>query len=268
MPHSPEPEQPRDVQLYLVRHPDLAAEHRDRSAEDRDARADGHDVEARARDERSTARDSRAVARELSADGRIHVGGAADRLAALRDRRSGAGDRHQSAHDREAARDDRSFAASDRQTAWTDELTGAYRREIGICLLEREVARAQRTSQPFTLAFIDVDNLKATNDTLGHAAGDARLRDTASSIHAHLRSYDLIVRLGGDEFVCGLLDVTLDEAAKRFRLVNTYLAEAHPGSSITPGLAELHPDDALQDLIARADAAMYAERKRLRASGA
>lgn len=267
MPQSPEPDQARDVQLHLVRHPDLAAEHRDRSADDRDARADAHDTESSARDERSTARDARAVTREQSAGGRTDAGAAADRLAALRDRCSGAGDRNQSAHDREAARADRSSAASDRQNAWTDELTGAYRREIGICLLEREITIAQRTNQAFSLAFVDVDNLKATNDRHGHAAGDARLRATASSIQAHLRSYDIIVRLGGDEFVCGLLDVTLDEAAKRFRLVNAHLAAAHPGSSITPGLAELGPDDALRDVLARADAAMYAERRRIREAG-
>jgi diguanylate cyclase (GGDEF)-like protein len=258
-----EPSRTRNGQLDLVRHPDLAAEHRDHSADDRDARADAHDTESSARDERSTARDARAVTRELAADGQTDAGAAADRLAALRDRYSGAGDRDQSAHDREASRADRDSAANDRQIAWTDELTGAYRREIGICLLEREFARAKRTGQPFTLAFVDVDNLKGTNDTHGHAAGDARLRATAGSIQARLRSYDLVVRVGGDEFLCGLLDVPLDEAAKRFRLVDTDLAAAHPGSSITPGLAELQADDALEDLIARADAAMYAARKRL-----
>lgn len=55
------------------------------------------------------------------------------------------------------------------------------------------------------LAFIDVDNLKAKNDSLGHPAGDKLLRDTADSIRAHLRSYDLLIRFGGDEFLCGLM---------------------------------------------------------------
>ncbi len=141
-----------------------------------------------------------------------------------------------------------------------DELTGAHRREAGIVELEREVARATRTKQPFVLAFVDVDKLKATNGTLGHAVGDQRLRQTVALTRAHLRSYDLIIRIGGDEFLCALLDVTMDQASERFSLVNADLAAAQQGST-TVGLAELQPDDAVKDLIERADEAMYTERR-------
>lgn len=133
--------------------------------------------------------------------------------------------------------------------------------------LERELLRAKRTQQPFALAFVDIDGLKGINDSRGHAAGDKLLCDTASAIRDHLRSYDLIVRFGGDEFLCALLDVTMAEAAKRFSLVNADL-EAEHQASVTVGLAELEADDALADLIARADEAMYGERQRLRAAGA
>ena len=122
--------------------------------------------------------------------------------------------------------------------------------------MEREMARAKRTKQPFTLAFIDIDDLKGTNDSSGHAAGDQRLRETADSIRAHLRSYELIVRFGGDEFLCGMLDVSMADAAKRFSLVNADLATAQR-ACVTAGLAELEADDALEDLIARADEALY-----------
>lgn len=74
--------------------------------------------------------------------------------------------------------------------------------------MERETARAKRTKHPFVLAFVDVDRLKATNDSLGHAAGDHLLRRTVESMRKHLRSYDLIVRFGGDEFVCALVDLS------------------------------------------------------------
>ena len=133
--------------------------------------------------------------------------------------------------------------------------------------LEREIARAKRTKQPFVLAFVDVDDLKGTNDSLGHAAGDRLLCETADSIRAHLRSYDLIIRFGGDEFLCGLADVTLPEAAKRFSLVNADLAANHQ-TSVTAGLAELEANDALKDLIARADEAMYKERQQPGSAGA
>jgi diguanylate cyclase (GGDEF)-like protein len=137
-----------------------------------------------------------------------------------------------------------------------DELTRAHRREAGIVELEREIARARRTEQPLTLGFVDVDDLKETNDSHGHAAGDQLLRGTAASIRAHLRSYDLIIRFGGDEFLCALLGVDAAEATKRFSLMSADLT-ASLQASFTVGLAELGTEDALADLIARADEALY-----------
>ncbi len=72
------------------------------------------------------------------------------------------------------------------------------------------------------------------------------------------------MRFGGDEFVCGLPDVTVTEAKKRFSLVNADLAAQQ--ASISAGLAQMHDNDDLQVLIARADKAMYAERRTLRAA--
>jgi len=239
---------------------DQAGQDRDRTAQDRDLRADAHDEQSEGRDARAQERDERAEARELAADG-IDIAAAADRAAALRDRRGGASDRTQAADDRDAASADRILSAADRATSSIDELTGTYRREAGVGALEREIARATRTKQPFALAFVDVDDLKATNDSRGHAAGDQRLRETADSIRAHVRSDDVIVRFGGDEFLCGLLDVTIEEAAKRFSLVNAELA-ATGRASVSVGLAQFEAGDALQDLIARADDALYTHRRR------
>jgi diguanylate cyclase (GGDEF)-like protein len=140
-------------------------------------------------------------------------------------------------------------------------------REAGIEELERDIARARRTNQPFTLVFADVIGLKDTNDSLGHAAGDQLLRETSDSIRTRLRSYDLIVRFGGDEFVCGLLDMTLAEAATRFSLVNADLA-ATQHAALTVGFAELGAGDALSDLIARADDDMYRARQQQRSAPA
>lgn len=241
---------------------DQTAEDRDQTAEDRDQTADAHDEASAARDERADARDQRAEARELAADG-VDRGAAADRAGALRDRQGGASDRTQAADDRAAASADRALSARERETSSIDELTGAYRRDAGMVELERELGRAKRTEQPFVLAFIDVDDLKGTNDSIGHAGGDQLLRATADAIRAHLRAYDLLVRFGGDEFVCGLLDMTITEAVQRFTLVNAQLAATRQ-ASVTAGLAELRADDDLEDLVGRADEALYAERERRR----
>ncbi len=133
--------------------------------------------------------------------------------------------------------------------------------------MRRDLTRANRTKHPFVLAFVDVDNLKATNDSLGHAAGDRRLRQTADSIRRHLRFYDLIIRFGGDEFLCGLVDVTMAVAAERFARVNEDLS-ANQQASVTVGLAQLTAEEPLEELIARADNAMYEKRRQLRSEDA
>jgi diguanylate cyclase (GGDEF)-like protein len=186
-------------------------------------------------------------------------GAAFDREAAVGRREGGARDRTRAADDREAASADRVTSAKDREASSIDELTGAHRRGAGLLELERDITRAKRTNQSFVLAFVDVDGLKVTNDALGHAAGDQVLCQVVDVLRRHLRSYDLIIRFGGDEFVCSLMDLTIAEAAKRFLLIDTDLADSHH-VSVTAGLAELQSDDSVDDLIARADEALYRER--------
>lgn len=234
------------------------ADDRDLNADDRDLRADAHDDESTARDERALARDQRATAREVAA-GTTDGGALADRVAAQRDRQGSVSDRQQAADDRVAASSDRELSATEREASSVDELTGARRREVGMFELEREVARAHRTEEPLSLAFVDVDGLKAINDTSGHAAGDDLLGVVAQAIRTHLRSYDLLVRVGGDEFLCGMSDLSAALAVERFDLVRAQLAEDHQ-ASVTVGIAELEDGDTLSGLVSRADAAMYAQR--------
>ncbi len=237
---------------------------RDRNAEGRDQRAEAHDHESEARDERADARDKRAETRERAA-GEIDAGAVADRAGALRDRRGGASDRTQSADDRVAASADRVASAGDRGAASIDGLTRAYRREAGIVELRREVARARRMKQPLSLAFVDIDSLKQTNDALGHAAGDQVLRETAELIRTYFRTYDLTVRYGGDEFLCALFGMEPADAEERFSRLNAQLKSTRQ-ASVTFGLAALREDDDLEDLVARADAAMYEARQQRRST--
>lgn len=237
----------------------LTIEDRDRVADDRDRTSDAHDRTSEARDHLSDARDARAEDREHQ-EGRFDADAAADRAGARRDRRGSAGDRKNSEDDREAASADRVRAAVERANLVVDGLTGAHQRAPGLAELEREIIKARRTEQPFVLAFLDVDGLKGVNDAHGHAAGDQLLQEVVGAIRGAVREYDLVIRYGGDEFICGLLNINLDDAANRFANTKKDLGGRDVAFSV--GLAELIGDDTLDDVIARADAAMYDERRR------
>lgn len=229
-----------------------AADARDRDAEARDALAD-------ARDERADARDDRAEARDRGKASHSVTGAASDRREAKRDRGGSGGDRQDSGVDREASAEDRQRASAERAELLIDGLTGAHRREAGMLELERSVMEAHRTGKGYVLAFIDVDGLRALNNSLGHAAGDQLLRQVVDTVRGVVREYDLIVRYGGDEFLCGLAGLRLPEATRRFEVANASLAVTQE-AAVTVGLAELTPGESLDQLIARADSEMYATR--------
>ncbi len=87
------------------------------------------------------------------------------------------------------------------EAAWVDELTGLASRRLFVTRLEEEIRRSDRLRMPLTLLLIDVDNLKAINDSGGgHEVGDEALRVVAESLLATCRQTDLPARFGGDEF--------------------------------------------------------------------
>lgn len=237
---------------------DARANARDARALARDERAAERDALAAERDARAVARDDAALARETAKDW-TDAETLAIQVEARRDRFAAARDRFAAKSDRAAARLDRVVSALERVESSIDGLTGAYRRDAGMLELEHEVTRARRTGDTFVLAFVDVNNLKARNDTLGHLAGDQLLRKIADTLRANVRSYDLVVRYGGDEFVCGFPALDVNDAAERFARINGDLA-ATAEASVAYGLAELETDDSLADLIIRADSVMYANR--------
>jgi diguanylate cyclase (GGDEF)-like protein len=148
------------------------------------------------------------------------------------------------------------------QRAHLDALTGAYRREMGRLALKNEIDRARRTDGRFVIAFLDVDGLKGVNDREGHAAGDRILRTLVATMRANLRSYDPIVRFGGDEFICGIASIDPAEAQHRIHVIDQSLRNA-TGVGVTAGLAALTSNETLEELTARADAALI-ENKRNR----
>ncbi|HEX6117500.1 MAG TPA: GGDEF domain-containing protein [Solirubrobacterales bacterium] len=233
-----------------------AARHENAGRRDETARL--RDLSSEARDKAAEVRDRQAEAYEKAFGARTSE--AAVRKAAASDRARAAADRAAAAADRAQAGKDREWARAELEMAQLDDLTGVYRRELGIAVIQREIDRARRSDGRLVLAFIDVDGLKAVNDGDGHAAGDALLIAATASIQAELRSYDPVVRFGGDEFVCAIGGTDLESAAERFEAIARRFAETGKGRSITVGLAALRPEDSIEDLLERGDEDLLASR--------
>jgi diguanylate cyclase (GGDEF)-like protein len=149
------------------------------------------------------------------------------------------------------------------ESATQDSLTGLANRREFDRLLARELERSARYGEIFSLAMIDLDRFKELNDTHGHAAGDALLRQAAQTIGDACRASDIAARLGGDEFVLILPETDQYEAAalcERLRAEVETLADV----SLSWGVAEYptHGNGGSQ-LTRAADAAMYASKPRL-----
>lgn len=151
-----------------------------------------------------------------------------------------------------------------RDQAHTDHLTGCHNRRYFLELVQGALARAQRTGEPVCLAMLDVDHFKAINDGEGHLAGDAVLRNLYQVLRPTLRQTDVFGRLGGEEFALCLERTSLAEAAvvmERLRalLRGASLLEHKPEMriSVSIGVACWMPGQSLEQLLARADEAMY-----------
>jgi diguanylate cyclase (GGDEF)-like protein len=138
--------------------------------------------------------------------------------------------------------------------AITDTLTGLPNRRALDERLPAEFARTRRNGSSLCLAILDLDCFKAYNDAHGHLVGDALLRDCAVAWDSQLRGADTIVRFGGEEFVVLLPDVSLEEAC----VILERLRAVTPGEqTCSAGLACWDLSESAEDLIGRADVALY-----------
>lgn len=151
-----------------------------------------------------------------------------------------------------------------------DPLTGLANRALLNDRLAQAALHARRYDRRFTVAYIDLDNFKSVNDTLGHEAGDQLLKIIADRIVRHVRATDTVARLGGDEFVVVLTDQPKDVDAVPSVLAKLVAAIAQPVSlggckrAVTCSVgAANYPDDGADfaALLALADAAMYRAKK-------
>ena len=149
--------------------------------------------------------------------------------------------------------------------AVTDELTGLGNRRLLLSEIDQRMTTSALTSRPsFALLLIDLDHFKEINDSFGHPAGDAVLREIAPRFKSAVRSIDSVARLGGDEFAVVLEQADLSLAVQVAERITTSLEEAvvlettslHVGASIGIALAPTHATST-DELVRCADVAMY-----------
>ena len=147
-----------------------------------------------------------------------------------------------------------------------DELTGLMNRRAVMDALNKEIARGKRQDQQLCIALCDIDHFKQVNDTYGHLAGDAVLKQVAERMITTLRPYDHIGRYGGEEFLIVLnadpaLGFQLFERIRRAISDHPFSVETQSlNASISIGVVPVDPNDQnlSQSLIlAQADNALY-----------
>ncbi|NWG87845.1 MAG: EAL domain-containing protein [Hydrogenophilaceae bacterium] len=158
--------------------------------------------------------------------------------------------------------------------AYHDVLTGLPNRMLFRDRLEQAIAKSQRNKQIVPVMFLDLDNFKDVNDTLGHAVGDLALKHSAERLGKLVRQGDTIARLGGDEFIILFEGMTqIEEVSARAAAIveafsQPFQVERHEvflGCSV--GIA-VYPNDAdtIDDLFRAADTAMYRAKERGRSN--
>jgi len=152
----------------------------------------------------------------------------------------------------------------------TDQLTGLYNRRGFITLAEQQLRFSDRGKRDMLLFFADLDGMKWINDTLGHEEGDRALHDVAVILKETFRASDIIARIGGDEFAILAIDTTgIYPEVMMTRLQNQIDVHNHEDNrrykiSISMGAAYYDPENpcSLDDLMSRADAVMYEQKRR------
>jgi diguanylate cyclase (GGDEF)-like protein len=149
------------------------------------------------------------------------------------------------------------------ELAQVDELTGLLNRRYIMRSLNEEMARAQRVGAPCSVAIIDLDYFKRINDQFGHPVGDEVLRTFAITLAANIRAIDRLGRYGGEEFLLILPDTAKDEALRTLDRLRSIVSEldwtTFSGMNVTisAGVSEARLQDSADDILGRADVALY-----------
>jgi diguanylate cyclase len=150
------------------------------------------------------------------------------------------------------------------ELAQIDELTGLLNRRYIMKSLNEEMARAQRSNVPCSVAIIDLDFFKRINDQFGHPVGDEALRTFAITLFANIRTIDRLGRYGGEEFLLILPDTTKDQAVQAIDRLRSIVSEVdwatiaeNMNLTMSAGVCSVRQHDAADDVLARADVALY-----------
>ena len=146
-----------------------------------------------------------------------------------------------------------------------DSLTGLYNHKTIHEFLFVEIQNAVRYGKSLTVAMVDIDDFKEINDLYGHKTGDLVLSDFAELMNARLRDSDIIGRYGGDEFLIIFTDTQMEDA---YRIINRLRKNAEKsqgegiGITMSAGIASLGQKCTADELVARADEALYKAKRR------
>ena len=155
-----------------------------------------------------------------------------------------------------------------RSLAYRDELTGLWNRRYFTERLTEELSRARRQPQRhFSIMMVDVNDLKALNDSYGHGEGDLVLRWVAEFLERLLRTHDVLCRVGDDEFAVLFPEMGATESAPLLARLRAALSQARTGApfsiGLSFGLADCPEDGATCDELARvAEAGMHLDMRR------
>ena len=156
----------------------------------------------------------------------------------------------------------RAEAAS--EMSMTDALTGLLNRYGLQRSLQSELSESRRYARPLSCLLLDIDFFKTVNDNYGHAAGDAALMQTARVLTEAVRGSDVVCRYGGEEFLILAPDTNIEGAAALAEKIRVAVSSRVFGDgervfklTLSVGAAELRSDESGNDMIARADEALY-----------
>lgn len=147
-----------------------------------------------------------------------------------------------------------------------DNLTGIYNRNKFQQVFEKEIRRNIRYKHDLSLIIIDIDHFKLINDNYGHQIGDEVLKAIPMILQSCIREHDILARWGGEEFIILLPETNLENATKvaekiRIKVENQKFTKRYLDLTSSFGVSSLKEDDTAENLISRADKALYKSKR-------